>query len=156
MSVRGAGGGSDFGRPAPKSWRYYTRHDSASPRGLLASCGRRGHRLRGVLRRAALVQGHRSQGVGRRHRERRVVRSLASFFTVVFAGAYTTVLHSLAGQTIGKMIVGVRVVGGDDGPPAFGAALLRFIAYFASAAPLTPRFVTAWPRCAQPAPPDLT
>jgi uncharacterized RDD family membrane protein YckC len=70
-------------------------------------------------------------------------RSLASFFTVVFAGAYTTVLHSLAGQTIGKMIVGVRVVGGDDGPPPFGAALLRFIAYFASAAPLTLGFAMA-------------
>ena len=70
-------------------------------------------------------------------------RSLASFFTVVFAGAYTTVLHSLAGQTIGKMIVGVRVVGGDDAPPPFGAALLRFLAYFASAAPLTLGFVMA-------------
>jgi uncharacterized RDD family membrane protein YckC len=70
-------------------------------------------------------------------------KSLASFFTVVFAGAYTTVLHSLAGQTIGKMIVGVRVVVGDDGPPPFGTALLRFIAYFASAAPLTLGFVMA-------------
>ncbi len=61
----------------------------------------------------------------------------------MFAGAYTTVLHCLAGQTIGKMLVGVRVVAGDDGPPPFGAALLRFVAYFASAAPFTFGFVMA-------------
>ena len=72
-----------------------------------------------------------------------VWRPLASLFTLVFAGAYTTVLHCLAGQTIGKMIVGVRVVAGDDGPPPFGAALLRFGAYFVSAAPFMLGFVMA-------------
>ena len=38
---------------------------------------------------------------------------LVVFFTLVFAGAYTSVLHHLAGQTIGKMLVGVRVVAAD-------------------------------------------
>jgi len=57
----------------------------------------------------------------------------AGFFTLIFAAAYTTVLHCLAGQTIGKMIVGVRVIAGEE-TPSFGAALLRFGAYFASAA----------------------
>ena len=43
-------------------------------------------------------------------------------FTFVFAAVYTTVLHALFGQTIGKMIAGVRVVVGEDGvPPGFGA-----------------------------------
>jgi uncharacterized RDD family membrane protein YckC len=70
------------------------------------------------------------------------LKPLAAFFTLVFAGAYTTVLHSLAGQTIGKMIVGVRVVAGD-GPPPFGAALLRFGAYLASAATFMLGFVMA-------------
>jgi len=70
------------------------------------------------------------------------LKPLASFFTLVFAGAYTSVLHHLAGQTIGKMLVGVRVVG-EDGPPPFGAALLRFVAYFASAATFTLGFVMA-------------
>lgn len=70
-------------------------------------------------------------------------KPLTSFFTVVFAGVYTTVLHCLAGQTIGKMLVGVRVVAGDEGPPPLGAALLRFIAYFASAAPFALGFVMA-------------
>ena len=42
------------------------------------------------------------------------------------------------------MLVGVRVVvGAEDGPPPLGAALLRFIAYFASAAPFTLGFVMA-------------
>ena len=71
------------------------------------------------------------------------LKPLAAFFTLLFAGAYTTVLHSLAGQTIGKMLVGIRVVAGEDGPPPFGAALLRFGAYFASVATVTLGFVMA-------------
>jgi uncharacterized RDD family membrane protein YckC len=70
-------------------------------------------------------------------------RPIASFFTFVFAFAYTTVLHALGGQTIGKSIVGVRVVGGDDGAPALGAALLRHLGYFASAAIFTVGFLMA-------------
>jgi uncharacterized RDD family membrane protein YckC len=71
------------------------------------------------------------------------VRPLAAFCTLLFAGVYATVLHSLAGQTIGKMIVGVRVVAGEAGPPPFGAALLRFAGYFASAAIFALGFVVA-------------
>ena len=71
------------------------------------------------------------------------LRPLVFFFTLVFAGAYTTVLHCLAGQTIGKMLVGVRVVADAEGPPPFGAALLRFGAYFVSAAPFMLGFVMA-------------
>jgi uncharacterized RDD family membrane protein YckC len=70
------------------------------------------------------------------------VGPMAGFFTLIFAAAYTTVLHCLAGQTIGKMIVGVRVIAGEDTPP-FGAALLRFAAYFASAATFMLGFVMA-------------
>ena len=74
------------------------------------------------------------------------VESLAAFrtfFTLVFAGAYTTVLHALGGQTIGKVIVGVRVVVGDGEPPPLGTALLRYLAYFASAGIFTLGFVMA-------------
>jgi uncharacterized RDD family membrane protein YckC len=67
----------------------------------------------------------------------------ATFFTLVFCGAYTTVLHGLAGQTLGKMLVGVRVISGDDGPPPYGAAFLRFIGYFVSFGTLTLGFVMA-------------
>lgn len=57
-------------------------------------------------------------------------------FTLIFVGAYTTVLHALAGQTVGKLLAGVRVVGDDGEPPTIGVALLRYFAYFASLATL--------------------
>lgn len=54
-------------------------------------------------------------------------------FTLIFAGAYTTVLHGLVGgQTIGKMAVSIRVVHVDGSSVSVGAALLRFAGYFAS------------------------
>src|SRR5439155_677665 len=51
-----------------------------------------------------------------------VVRILADVFTLVFAGVYTTVLHTMDGQTIGKMLMGARVVGADGAPLPDGAA----------------------------------
>ncbi len=66
-----------------------------------------------------------------------------TFFTLVFAGAYTTVLHALAGQTIGKLLVGVRVVVGNGEVPPLGTAFLRHLAYFASAAIFALGFVMA-------------
>jgi uncharacterized RDD family membrane protein YckC len=53
-------------------------------------------------------------------------------FTLLFALAYTTVLHALGGQTIGKMLVGARVVMDDGEPPPLGTALLRYFAYYLS------------------------
>ena len=69
-------------------------------------------------------------------------RPIVVVFTVVFAGAYSTLLLALSGQTIGKMLVGVRVVVGEE-PPSIGAALLRFIGYFASLGTLTLGYVMA-------------
>jgi uncharacterized RDD family membrane protein YckC len=57
-------------------------------------------------------------------------------FTVAFAGLYMTLLHATTGQTIGKLLVGARVVLGDGDRVPIGAALLRFLAYFVSSAPL--------------------
>jgi len=57
-------------------------------------------------------------------------------FTVAFAGLYVTLLHATTGQTIGKLLVGVRVVLVDGERVPIGAALLRFLAYFVSAATL--------------------
>lgn len=60
---------------------------------------------------------------------------LVWMFTVLFAGTYTTVLHGLVGgQTIGKMLVGIRLVEVDGAVVSVGAALLRFAGYFASLA----------------------
>jgi uncharacterized RDD family membrane protein YckC len=70
-------------------------------------------------------------------------RPIATFFTFVFAGAYTTVLHALGGQTIGKLIVGIRVVGADGEVVPLGTAFLRHLGYFASSAFLGLGFVMA-------------
>jgi uncharacterized RDD family membrane protein YckC len=65
-------------------------------------------------------------------------------FTVLFAAAYSTVLQSGGGgQTVGKMLVGVAVTSVEGGALSTGAALLRFIGYFASLAPLGLGFAMA-------------
>jgi uncharacterized RDD family membrane protein YckC len=66
-----------------------------------------------------------------------------SAFTLLFTLLYTTLLHAVTGQTVGKMIVGVRVAAADGGPLPGGAALLRYFAYYASAIPLGAGFVMA-------------
>ena len=53
------------------------------------------------------------------------------FFTLLFAVLYPTVLYTLTGQTIGKLLVGVRVVATDGGLLPPGAALLRAVVQLA-------------------------
>jgi uncharacterized RDD family membrane protein YckC len=60
------------------------------------------------------------------------VGSAVSFFTLVFAALYTTVLHASVGQTLGKMVARIRVVALDGEPPEGGAAFLRWLGYFVS------------------------
>jgi uncharacterized RDD family membrane protein YckC len=48
-----------------------------------------------------------------------------AFFTLLFAVLYPAALHAIAGQTLGKLAVGVRVVGMDGALLPLGAALLR-------------------------------
>src|SRR5262245_20185425 len=63
--------------------------------------------------------------------------------TVLFAVFYLVVLHALEGQTIGKLLVRVRVVGADGAPPTFGTSVLRLVAYVASFMPFGLGFVMA-------------
>jgi uncharacterized RDD family membrane protein YckC len=65
------------------------------------------------------------------------------FFTLLFTAAYTTVLHTVAGQTIGKSLAGIRVVGPDGALLTAGPALLRYLAYYISAIPLGFGFLVA-------------
>ena len=65
------------------------------------------------------------------------------FFTAVFAGFYVTLLHAATGQTIGKMLVGARVVMGDGRGLTLGTAFLRFLAYGFSCLPLGFGYVMA-------------
>jgi uncharacterized RDD family membrane protein YckC len=63
-------------------------------------------------------------------------------FGLLFAATYTIVLHTLFGQTVGKLVVGIRVLVAGE-PPPFGASFLRFCAYFVSLAPVGLGFVMA-------------
>lgn len=65
-------------------------------------------------------------------------------FTLLFTLVYTTTLHAVAGQTIGKSLLGVRVVAAADGAPVtVGPALLRHVAYLLSLLPLGLGFLMA-------------
>jgi uncharacterized RDD family membrane protein YckC len=63
--------------------------------------------------------------------------------TALFVALYVILLHAFEGQTLGKLIVRVRVVGLDGEPPAVGASVLRFFAYFVSLLPLAGGFFMA-------------
>lgn len=56
--------------------------------------------------------------------------------TLLFTAAYSTVLHALTGQTVGKMVVGIRVVATDGELLTLGGAFLRYLGYYASLGPL--------------------
>ena len=62
--------------------------------------------------------------------------SAAGFFAFVFAVAYPTVLHAIAGQTLGKLAMRVRVVALDGEALPLGASFLRAVVFWA-ALPLT-------------------
>lgn len=72
-----------------------------------------------------------------------IFQVLVVLFTIAFTALYTTLLHAMTGQTLGKMLVGVRVVATDGAPLPIGAALLRYFGYFASMATLGLGFVMA-------------
>jgi uncharacterized RDD family membrane protein YckC len=76
-----------------------------------------------------------------------VFQALVVLFTIAFTALYTTLLHAITGQTLGKMLVGVRVMATDGAPLLVGAALLRYFGYFASVATLGLGFLmAAWRR----------
>jgi len=85
---------------------------------------------------ARALMGPPADGVGSSHPS-------VALFTLLFTAAYTSVLHVVAGQTIGKSLVGVRVVGVDGALLTAGPALLRYLAYYLSLAPLGFGFLMA-------------
>jgi len=60
------------------------------------------------------------------------VMGAVAFFTFVFAVVYPTVLHAIAGQTLGKLATRVRVVALDGEALPLGASFLRAIAFWAA------------------------
>jgi len=62
-------------------------------------------------------------------------RATTAFFTILFSACYATVLHALDGQTLGKALLGIRVVTTDGQPIRLGTSLLRYIGYWISLGP---------------------
>ena len=75
--------------------------------------------------------------------ESSLLGALVTFFTFVFAGAYSVVLHAHEGQTVGKMVVKVRVERLGGQPLSKGTALLRWVGALISALLLLLGFVLA-------------
>ena len=75
--------------------------------------------------------------------ESEVFRGVVTLFTIVFAGVYSVVLHASEGQTLGKMLVNVRVERVGGRPLSKSTALWRWIASWIAAMPLLLGFVIA-------------
>ena len=54
---------------------------------------------------------------------------------------YFTLFHAAFGQTVGKMMMGIKVVGDDQKPAGLGAAFLRWSGYLLSLAPMALGFL---------------
>jgi uncharacterized RDD family membrane protein YckC len=75
--------------------------------------------------------------------ETTLFRGVVTLFTVVFSGMYSVVLHAHEGQTLGKMLVNVRVERVGGRPLSKSTALWRWIASWIAAMPLLLGFVIA-------------
>jgi uncharacterized RDD family membrane protein YckC len=75
--------------------------------------------------------------------ESSLFHGIASLFTFVLGGAYSIVLHAHDGQTLGKMLVHVRVEQVSGRPLSKGRAFVRWLAGLVSAMPLLLGFVLA-------------
>ena len=76
------------------------------------------------------------------------VLSLYSFYLVVFIVSfvflhmtYFTLFHAWAGQTIGKMLMGIKVITADGKPASPGVAFLRWTGYILSCLPFAAGFL---------------
>jgi uncharacterized RDD family membrane protein YckC len=60
------------------------------------------------------------------------LESLTVGVALVFSVAYYVASWAKSGQTIGKMTVGIKIVGADGKPPSGGVGVLRYIGYIVS------------------------
>jgi uncharacterized RDD family membrane protein YckC len=75
-------------------------------------------------------------GWGDAARTSRVIGAALRAFAWFLPLLYATLFHWLWGQTMGKMLVGVRVVAVDGGPLSFRRALGRTLAWVLAALPM--------------------
>jgi uncharacterized RDD family membrane protein YckC len=72
-----------------------------------------------------------------------IARAFDYAFVLVVPAAYVVVMHGTSGRTLGKMLVGARVVNVSGEPVGYPRALARYLAWFLSVLPLLLGFVLA-------------
>ena len=72
-----------------------------------------------------------------------VARAFDYAYGLVVPAAYIVLMHGTSGRTLGKMLVGVRVVRASGEPLGYARALGRYLAWFLSALPLLLGFLLA-------------
>jgi uncharacterized RDD family membrane protein YckC len=82
-------------------------------------------------------------GTGTLGRWELIARAFDYTFGLVVPAAYVVVMHGTSGRTLGKMLVGARVVSVSGEPIGYPRALARYLAWFLSALPLLLGFVLA-------------
>jgi uncharacterized RDD family membrane protein YckC len=65
-----------------------------------------------------------------------LAQALAGAGWIVTVGVYFVVFWTLAGQTLGMRLVGLRVTDREGKPPSVPRAMLRFVALLVAIAPL--------------------
>ena len=80
---------------------------------------------------------------------------VGGLFNFLFHAAYYIVLHGATGQTVGKLIVGVRVVASEGTRVSYAAAFVRWLGYFLSGITLLIGYVLAGVRADKRALHDL-
>ena len=84
------------------------------------------------------------------HFEPLTLAALFVLYLLVFCGififlhmVYFTLFHAWSGQTIGKMVMGIKVVTHENKPASTSIAFLRWSGYILSVAPLATGFLWA-------------
>ena len=72
-----------------------------------------------------------------------IARAFDYTFWLVVPAAYIVLMHGTTGRTLGKMLVGARVVGVSGEPIGYLRALARYLAWFVSAFPALLGFALA-------------
>jgi uncharacterized RDD family membrane protein YckC len=75
-------------------------------------------------------------GTGLLGRWELIARAFDYSFGLVVPAAYVVLMHGTSGRTLGKMLMGARVVGATGEPIGYPRALARYLAWFLSALPL--------------------
>ena len=65
------------------------------------------------------------------------------FSPILMILAYSVILHACGGQTVGKIIMGIKLVSTDGSPVSAGSAFLRLVAVILSLLPLGAGFLWA-------------